>query len=907
MHFKTVYFPKHRTRAKASARVTISVPNSEVDGGYPAGFLAQVRRMGSRELRAALGDPYLEDLEEWATRSTRSLSNTMLWLLKQAFEERGGLDVAGKGANAQPGLFPVIGSTDQVGAVGLTFQESKRLPIHRWYPYVEGFSAHYARDALLRFGPQPRTVYDPFGGAGTTMLAGAILGATTFFSEVNPFMALVAESKVNSVIWARANATTFAHVADEFEKNLLPEILHEVGQGLDLSGYYRAFPNRDFFVEDDLRQLLAAVHLAENASEGSPEARRLLLLACAANAVKSSNMTRRADLRRRRPDEYKKRVVDVPGFIRETLRQIRDDVPTMALGMSPTTRVSADCRSVPQELTNAIDFAITSPPYLNGTNYFRNTKIELWLLGLLETERDLKGLRRSAITAGINNVERSRPISHEFGAVEAVARRLDETAADVRIPALVRHYFSDMRDALGEVFRVLRPGGRFLLDIGDSKFYGVHVPTDDLLVHVASDVGFELEVRNVLARRYSRDRSDLRQVELVFRKPIGAGHAVEARSRPASRRARLDRFRTEVPYKQLPYRKRNWGHKLHSLCSYQGKLKPAIAHWLVREFTAAGDVVVDPLGGVGTVPFEAALQGRESISNDMSKLAATIAHAKLNPPSLDEALAATERIIAEVQQTELDEMDFDSAQFGLNARVADFYHPDTLQEILKARKIFLRRSQWPDPETFVWASLLHILHGNRPYALSRTSHPITPFHPTGPTEYRSLDARIRSRVERALSLPMPGDFVPGKSIQGDFRRLPYEIRGPVDAVITSPPFLGMRFDRPNWLRLWFCGWGQNDFHTKSLGFLERQQTKSADVYREFFEASSRMLGRSGLLIVHIGSGGRGDLVGPLKRLGAERFNLLDEVIEDVQSLERHGIADKGRRTTAHHYLFFEPA
>jgi hypothetical protein len=45
--------------------------------------------------------------------------------------------------------------------------------------------------------------------------------------------------------------------------------------------------------------------------------------------------------------------------------------------------------------------AVTSPPYLNGTNYFRNTKIELWLLGFIENEQELKNLRREAISAGL--------------------------------------------------------------------------------------------------------------------------------------------------------------------------------------------------------------------------------------------------------------------------------------------------------------------------------------------------------------------------------------------------------------------------------------------------------------------------------------------------------------------------
>ncbi len=126
---------------------------------------------------------------------------------------------------------------------------------------------------------------------------------------------------------------------------------------------------------------------------------------------------------------------------------------------------------------------------------------------------------------------------------------------------------------------------------------------------------------------------------------------------------------------------RAWGHPLHSLCSYQGKLKPGLAYWLVREFTQPGDTVLDPLGGVGTVPFEGVVQGRNGISNDMSPFAATVARAKINPPSGAEASAALARLQARMSAVELTESDRQSAAFGLNASVSDYYHPQTLESL----------------------------------------------------------------------------------------------------------------------------------------------------------------------------------------------------------------------------------
>jgi len=374
----------------------------------------------------------------------------------------------------------------------------------------------------------------------------------------------------------------------------------------------------------------------------------------------------------------------------------------------------------------------------------------------------------------------------------------------------------------------------------------------------------------------------------------------------ASLARKVAAFQATLPYQDVPYSSRAWGHPLHSLCSYQGKLKPALAHWLVRQFTAYGELVVDPLAGVGTIPFEAALLGRRSVGNDLSPFAATVAQAKVDPPSpteADEALGQLAEAMAAVTITDADD---EAANFGLNATVRDYYHPDTLKEVLRARRVYLDGQLTDRGVAFMWASLLHVLHGNRPYALSRNSHPITPFNPSGPFVYKSVIEKTRTRMDRALATPLPGVFVAGRGIEGDFRDLASAVDDTEEAaaVITSPPFLGMRFDRPNWLRMWFCGWTADDFHTKSLKFLERQQAKSLSCYEDFYDVCSKLLRADGLLIIHIGSGKKDRLVDGLRDLANPQFRLIGETVENVTALEQHGLSDKGNRTTSHHLLFF---
>lgn len=401
--------------------------------------------------------------------------------------------------------------------LGVTFKDSLVQGAYGWYPYVEGFSANYIEDILKKHSPL--TVFDPFGGSGTTNLAAANMGIASYYCEVNPFMVFVTETKINSYKWASTNKNEFSATVKEYIKLLTDGQFSKRSQAVNLESYYDAFPGRDFFVEEHLKQLILARDTALTLKGVHTEAKNLILLACASNVVKSSNMTRRADLRRRRPDEYKNRVVDVPSQICTTLERFLSDIRSTDVALANTRFISSDARKVPKEYEETFDLALTSPPYLNGTNYFRNTKLELWFSGFICGEKDLPKLTRAAITAGINNVSKLREKPRLFDIVEDVVLKLDDAATDRRIPILVRQYVSDMYEVFRSTLATLKPGGRFLLDIGDSKFYGVHVPTDRFLVQAALDAGFCFVDREIIARRHSRDKSPLVQVELIFEKP----------------------------------------------------------------------------------------------------------------------------------------------------------------------------------------------------------------------------------------------------------------------------------------------------------------------------------------------------------------------------------------------------
>lgn len=351
------------------------------------------------------------------------------------------------------------------------------------------------------------------------------------------------------------------------------------------------------------------------------------------------------------------------------------------------------------------------------------------------------------------------------------------------------------------------------------------------------------------------------------------------------------RILESLPYKKGVYASRNWGHRLHSLLSYPSKLKPSIAYFLITLFTKEGEKIFDPFSGVGTIPFEACSQGRVGIGSDLSPIAYQATWAKVDPPIEEDIipqLIFLEQFIEENKShIELDVED----------EIITYYHPDTLNEILAAKKFF--EINHDQNLSFLIACTLHILHGNRPYALSRRSHNIMPWPPKGPTVYKSLMKSLNEKVHRMLK-PLPIKFVRGKALNDNVSHLSLSEES-VDCILTSPPFFGNRdFLRMNRIRLWFGGWTYKTQNDVKSEFLEHK--KDFEIYNDVFIEFYRVLKPDSLCILHLGVVKSVDMAKNLIPFAKKHgFNVLKTIYEDASKLESHGIVHRGA-TQKHQFL-----
>lgn len=291
--------------------------------------------------------------------------------------------------------------------------------------------------------PSIETIYDPFCGTGTTSLVASTHGIKSFYSESNPFMQTVIETKINAMLKLDAKA-----VSTKLIKHLA--LIHEIT--IEEFTSWNGFEK--FFGEQQLNELLTLKKLISQ--EDDESVKSILMLALSSIVVKVSKMTRRGDLRYATEKEYREESV-IECFADKLNEMIFDIQHHKALVKRGTTKVSDDARN--NDYVDAFDCVITSPPYLNGTNYIRNTKLELKLNDFILSENDLPSFHSKGIVAGINNVSKRTAIDTVLPVVEPYWEQLQPVAYDERIPKMVAGYFRDMDMVIQKLSRSMKSGG----------------------------------------------------------------------------------------------------------------------------------------------------------------------------------------------------------------------------------------------------------------------------------------------------------------------------------------------------------------------------------------------------------------------------------------------------------------
>jgi hypothetical protein len=138
--------------------------------------------------------------------------------------------------------------------------------------------------------------------------------------------------------------------------------------------------------------------------------------------------------------------------------------------------------------SKSIDLVLTSPPYLTAQKYLRTQKLELFWLNLL-SEEEFRCMDRDII--GSEHVSLKNVDLDENLGVQAIDSLIKwASTVSLKRAANLFKYFFDMKQALSEMYRVLRSDGYAIIVVGNNRVLGKYVETYKLLTDLAISVGF---------------------------------------------------------------------------------------------------------------------------------------------------------------------------------------------------------------------------------------------------------------------------------------------------------------------------------------------------------------------------------------------------------------------------------
>jgi len=358
-------------------------------------------------------------------------------------------------------------------------QLTVRLPT-RLDRYPAKMVSRLADDLVSRYAGDATRVLDPFCGSGAVLTAAARAGIAVTGIDINPMGVLLSQTKLNG--FDPAVATEMVDEIIDRAKSTHEPLMIE----WEAKDYW--FTPKTVEKFERLRAGIANSDTKKNSKE-----RTAVLLSLAL----SVRLCSRADQRSPKPfisatarSNRSARHFDPYLFLKSILAELSGLYGTE----TPFVRSKVVMANVVQgKLLKAKigshSHVITSPPYINAQDYFRNFKLELHVLdGLLPfkvaaIKENFVGTDRGNLT----NVVSQEEIVEFRGLVRGM-KGLEQRSP--RLGSVVYRYLHDMGTVFDRINQWLEPKGRLVLVCGDNLVSGMRIRTWEVLQKMLETRGY---------------------------------------------------------------------------------------------------------------------------------------------------------------------------------------------------------------------------------------------------------------------------------------------------------------------------------------------------------------------------------------------------------------------------------
>ena len=382
-----------------------------------------------------------------------------------------------------------------------TFKYNKNIGRHGWLRLTPAYSVKLVAE-LVKNTPTDSYILDPFSGTGTTGLSASEMRMNAHLFDINPFLIWLGNTKLSNF--------------SEFE---LKKTKHKVE---DLLSKLNTFQSNNVWVPDiynierwwcgNTLPILAALRQLIVDEFGEPKENNIsnivwisfcrLIIETSSAAFNHVSMSFKGGV-------TSFEISQIKGLFRDIFQNIYESAKQPITGSARVFFM--DSRNI--ESINDVKYGhvITSPPYPNRMSYIRELRPYMYWTKFLSASNEAGELDWKAIggTWGIatSRLKEWSPNGEELPKtlITACEKILSSGDKNSELMAIYVHkYFYDMHLHFRSLKKVLCKKAKLDYIVGNSTFYGIHVPSELIYEESLRRIGYNNITSRIVRKRNSK-------------------------------------------------------------------------------------------------------------------------------------------------------------------------------------------------------------------------------------------------------------------------------------------------------------------------------------------------------------------------------------------------------------------
>ena len=382
-----------------------------------------------------------------------------------------------------------------------TFKYNVNLIRHGWLRLTPAYSVKLVRELLVD-KPKSTLVLDPFSGTATTPVVAAELGMTARSFDVNDFL----------VWFGNVKCHQYQTRSIDYIRNTLDQIVQTFYAHQQNKKWLPAMHNIERWWSPKTLDFLSSLResiLRKTDIPGRSIAGDILWIAFCRLIIETSSAAFNhvsMSFKDQTISHEREQIIEIYELI------VRSMLSSLNVKLAGDARVSRgdSCEPLKSDI-DQFDCVVTSPPYPNRISYIRELRPYMYWTSFLTNAKEAGELDWQSVggTWGIATSRLTEWTSTNGWApakLMSICSKIDhnDNKNGHLMSTYVFKYFHDMHRHLKNLRSVLKRGAILHYIVGNSTFYGIGVPTDELLMMSMESLGYSNLSSLVVRKRNSK-------------------------------------------------------------------------------------------------------------------------------------------------------------------------------------------------------------------------------------------------------------------------------------------------------------------------------------------------------------------------------------------------------------------